>query len=392
MIARGGAFLDKTEDIGYNYPHNYEKRLRSGVYAFKKDGRPAGRIGYMKKHTINMMSQATSVKGQGVGSAYMEQVALVREGLSDKFEVFENAKMQADITHYHTFNPTYYLTRKRRCKKGVSVCYVHTLPETLDKSLKLPKPARWLFYKYVIKFYKSMQYLVVVNPYFIDALEHYGVKRESVTYIPNFVSTEQFHPVPAGQKAEYREKYGLPKDKFTVLCAGQLQVRKGAFDFIEIAKKMPDVQFVWAGGFSFGMISDGYKELSKIVENPPANVKFLGIVEREDMNEVYNLADLMFLPSFDELFPMTILEAMCVNTPVLLRDLDIYPNILFDFYRKASDIDGFIAEIERLRDDGEYYAESAALAKKGNLFYEKGNVMRMWDEFYTGVLRDGGIE
>lgn len=41
----------------------------------------------MKKKTINMISQATSVKGQGVGSAYMEQVRLVKEGLSDKFEV-----------------------------------------------------------------------------------------------------------------------------------------------------------------------------------------------------------------------------------------------------------------------------------------------------------------
>lgn len=37
-----------------------------------------------KKKTINMMSQATSVKDQGVGSAYIEQVKLVREGLSDK--------------------------------------------------------------------------------------------------------------------------------------------------------------------------------------------------------------------------------------------------------------------------------------------------------------------
>ena len=39
----------------------------------------------MAKATINMMSSATKVKGQGVGSAYIEQVNLVREGLGDKF-------------------------------------------------------------------------------------------------------------------------------------------------------------------------------------------------------------------------------------------------------------------------------------------------------------------
>lgn len=334
-----------------------------------------------------MKSTATSVKGQGVGSAYMEQVKLIKEGLADKFEVFENAHMQADITHYHTFNPTFYCTKKHTCKKGSAVCYVHTLPETMDKSIKLPKWARKIFYWYMISFYKSMENLVVVNPYFIDALEHYGISRDRVTYIPNFVSTDVFHPLSSEEKNAVRDKYGLDKEKFTVLCAGQLQVRKGAFDFIEIAKKMPDVQFVWAGGFSFGAISDGYKELTKVVENPPANVKFLGIVEREDMNGVYNMADVMFLPSFDELFPMTILEAMCVNTPILLRDLPIYNNILFDFYYRDTTVDGFINQLTKLRYDIDYYQTGVEMSKRGNLYYEKGHVLQMWDDFYTSILK-----
>lgn len=341
-----------------------------------------------KKYTVNMMSAATSVKGQGVGSAYMEQVKLIKEDLGHKFEVYENARMQADITHYHTFNPGYYLGRKHKCKKGVSVCYVHTLPETMDKSISIPKWARKIFYAYMIKFYKSMENLVVVNPYFIDALERYGVERSRVTYIPNFVSTEKFHPVSDEEKRSYREKYGIDKDKFTVVCAGQLQVRKGAFDFLKIAEQMPDVQFVWAGGFSFGAISDGFHELKKVTENPPANVKFLGIIERDDMNEIYNLGDVMFLPSYDELFPMTILEAMCVNVPILLRDLDIYPNILFDFYYKANDNEGFISELKKLRDDPDYYKQGKEMSKKGNLFYAKEHVVQMWDEYYTSVLKE----
>lgn len=336
--------------------------------------------------TINMMSQATSVKGQGVGSAYMEQVKLVKEGLSDKFEIYENKHMAADITHYHTFNPTYFLLKSWRCRKGTSVCYVHTLPETMDKSVKLPKWARKIFYAYMIKFYKIMEHLVVVNPYFIDALEKYGIPRRRVTYIPNFVDTDQFHPLSPEKKAEAREKFGLDKDKFTVLCAGQLQVRKGAFDFLKCAELMPEVQFVWAGGFSFGLISDGYSELKKVVENPPHNVKFLGIVEREDMNEVYNSCDVMFLPSYDELFPMTILEAMCVNVPILLRELPIYENILFDFYCSETTVDGFVSQLQRLRDDSGYYAQAAENAKRGNAFYEKGNVLKMWDDFYSSVL------
>lgn len=67
------------------------------------------------------------------------------------------------------------------------------------------------------------------------------------------------------------------------------------------------------------------------------------------MPEVYNIADVMFLPSFEELFPMTVLEAMSCHIPMLLRDIDIYKDILFDFYLKDTDVDGFVSRIDRLR-------------------------------------------
>ena len=338
-----------------------------------------------KKITINMKSQATSVPGQGVGSAYLEQVALVKENLSDKFEVTENAHIAADITHYHTINLGYFLGKPLATRGGRSVGYVHMLPETVETSLNLPKPAKKIFYAYMIKFYDSMDYLVTVNPYFIGRLEHYGVDRSKVTYIPNYVSSEKFHPLPLEEKMRLRDKYGIPRDKFVAVCAGQLQVRKGFFDFLEIAKQRPDMVFAWAGDFSFGAITDGYKEISKVKENPPENLKLLGMIPRDDMNEIYNLGDVMFLPSFEELFPMTILEAMCAHVPILLRDLEIYHDILFDFYTRESSVDGFISELVKLRDDPAYYEKWVEASKRGNEFYSKEHVVKMWDEFYTKV-------
>lgn len=57
---------------------------------------------------INMFSQADSVKGQGVGSAYNELTALLRTRLVDKFYVTVNKYGKSDLTHYHTINPTFY--------------------------------------------------------------------------------------------------------------------------------------------------------------------------------------------------------------------------------------------------------------------------------------------
>ena len=40
--------------------------------------------------------------------------------------------------------------------------YVHFLPETVENSISLPRFAKNLFYKYMISFYKRMDYLVTV--------------------------------------------------------------------------------------------------------------------------------------------------------------------------------------------------------------------------------------
>ena len=54
-----------------------------------------------KRIVINMISSADMVAGQGVGSAYEEQVQLVKEGASDIFDVRVNEHCKSDINHFH---------------------------------------------------------------------------------------------------------------------------------------------------------------------------------------------------------------------------------------------------------------------------------------------------
>lgn len=333
-----------------------------------------------------MRSAADTVEGHGVLSAYNEMVGLVK-GL-DGFQVMENGHGRSDITHYHTVNLSYFLGLPMAKIRGKTVGYVHFLPETVDESLRLPKLARKIFYWYLILFYKSMDHLVTVNPCFIDKLAAYDIPRDKITYIPNYVSGEEFHPLPKEKKAALRESYGLDPERFTVVCAGQLQTRKGVLDFVDLARRLPQMQFLWAGGFSFGAMTDGYAEISELLKSPPENVKFPGIVPREQMNGIYNLGDVMLLPSYGELFPMTVLEAMACHTPVLLRDLDIYPQILFDFYRKADSQEGFERELLRLSEDAEYCRAAKRDAARGSAFYNREHVRELWNTFYSGLMAE----
>lgn len=334
--------------------------------------------------TINMLSEADSVKGQGVLSAHDEQVNLIKKEGKNEFIVYENKFSLCDIEHYHTINPKFYLRLPFVKLKSVTVGYVHFLPETLEKSIKIPTIFKKVFYKYVINFYKSMDYLVTVNPYFIDRLEYYGIDKNKITYIPNFVSDKQFFKID--DKLSLRRKYNLEKNDFVVLCVGQLQRRKGIFDFIEVAKNMPDIKFLWAGSFAFGKISDGYDDIKMILNNPPDNVKFLGLIERDEMNNIYNLSDVLFLPSYEELFPMTVLESMNCGVPILLRDIDLYKNILFDYYLKGNNVSEFISIIQRLKYDTNFRKKAQNNSLEGHLFYSKEHVGSMWKEFYHNIV------
>lgn len=336
-----------------------------------------------------MLSSAEKVKGQGVGSAFREQVNLVTEGLKSEYQIDINKFSRSDIMHYHTIDVSHFLSIPFAKRKGTTVGYVHFLPETVDGSLKLPKLFTKIFYKYIIKFYDSMDHLVTVNPIFIDKLAAYGISKEKVKYIPNFVSEKDFYPLEKNQINNVRAEFGVDKNAFVVLGVGQIQTRKGVLDFIETAKALPDVQFVWAGGFSFGKITDGYEELKKVVDNPPTNVKFIGIVDRSRMNDIYNMTDVLFQPSYNELFPMAILEAMNCQVPLVLRDLELYEDILFDFYKKSNNNQGFIDIISKLHSDKEFYKDCSESSFRGHQFYSREHVLSMWKDFYDEVYIKG---
>lgn len=333
-----------------------------------------------------MLSSADKVLAQGVGSAYLEQVSLLKENTNDIFEILINSNKKADIIHHHTIDLKHFI--KMKFSNSINVAYVHFLPTTLDGSIKLPKIIFPIFKKYLINFYNSSDYLVVVNPSFIPELVHNGINKEKITYIPNYVSKDNFHIKSKKEIKEIRKKYGFKEEDFICLGAGQIQTRKGIKDFIEVANKTPNINYIWCGGFSFGKITDGYEELKETYEKDYKNVKFLGIIPREEMNDIYNMVDILFVPSYNELFPMTILEAANIHKPLLLRNLELYEEILFDKYLKGNYNYEFIDKINNLKNDKKLYQKYSKYSKEISEFYSKENVLKKWIQFYTKIYNE----
>lgn len=337
---------------------------------------------------INMFSSATKVAGQGVGSAYTELIGLLTKYFPSEFDVKINHYNKSDISHYHTIDPQFYLSTFSP-KRGRRIGYVHFLPGTMEGSLKIPQPFKGWFYKYLIRFYKKMDQLVVVNPSFIEKLVAYDIPRERIKYIPNFVSKKEFYQATPTQKAHWRDELHIPQDKFVVFGDGQVQERKGVRDFVTLAERNPQIQFIWAGGFSFGRMTSGYDYFKKVVADPPKNLIFTGIVKREDLLKYYNVADLFLLPSYDELFPMSVLEAFSCGTPVLLRNLDLYQAIIDGYYQPAKDVDEMDDAIKYLSVNQPKLHQLHEAAVAGSNEYSEQHLAEIWHDFYSEQAKLG---
>jgi len=107
------------------------------------------------------------------------------------------------------------------------------------------------------------------------------------------------------------------------------------------------------------------------------------------MNGIFNMCDVLFMPSLSELFPMSILEAVNSAKPVLLRDLDLYEEILFkdkDCYAVGKNVEEFDAQVKKLAEDKKYYAHYSEGSKVISDFYSKEHVKNIWREYYPRIL------
>lgn len=141
-----------------------------------------------------------------------------------------------------------------------------------------------------------------------------------------------------------------------ILGVGQLQPRKGIADFAEIARRSPEAQFIWVGGRPFGPLSAGISEIGALMAHPTGNLRFAGTFELTQMPMIYNAADCMLFPSFQENCPYAPMEAAACGLPVIFRDLPEYKFLYKPAYLAASDVAGFagllreILESASLRD------------------------------------------
>lgn len=145
----------------------------------------------------------------------------------------------------------------------------------------------------------------------------------STKFLYNGVDIHKFKPVTGTQKNELRDKYKIPNEKFVILHLASLK-RERNLDIFKDIQKEENNQVVIVGRANEDRNDNLVSELEE-------SGCFLWIKHFDNIEEVYNLSDCYVFPTVDKKAcietPLSILEAMACNLPVLTTNFGSIPSI-----------------------------------------------------------------
>jgi 1,2-diacylglycerol-3-alpha-glucose alpha-1,2-galactosyltransferase len=334
---------------------------------------------------VNITSETAfwRLEGQGGHTGFLDCIDLMCR--HPDLEVYVNSRCQCDVLHSHSWGPGYYLRGLRY--PGRRILTAHAIPESAEGSLPfMCDSTRALVRRYLKGIYDFSDIVVAVDPRSAESLRRLPV-RSPVEVVSNAIRTERFFPSESLRR-EGRALLGIDGRRPVVLGVGQVQPRKGIHDFSEVARAVPEADFVWVGGRPFGLVSAGLSELNHLIATTPANLHFAGLHDLAVMPRLYNAADVMLFPSRQENCPYAPIEAAACGLPVIFRDLPVYADLYRTGYCAADDAAGFTAILRGLLADPVRYREARQLSRdlvasfQSNAFI--ASIAALYDRVATG--------
>ncbi len=214
-------------------------------------------------------------------------------------------KLNADIVHAHFISAVFLLASiPVKAQKWITLHGVYYL---LDSTLK--GKVAGLLERYAIK---NVDRVEVLNSYDYDSLQH----RENVHRLPIpgvGVNREKFNPQKFGAEkvSELRSELNLKDNDLVLLYVGRYTSFKGYYTVIEAARRfsaIPRLKIITCG-------SADTLHPAKEKEYLPSNIIDVGW--SNEVEKYMAIADLLLFPSHREGLPVTLMEALTMNLPIL---------------------------------------------------------------------------
>ena len=325
---------------------------------------------------------AVLARESGIGAAIRHQESAVR---SLGHEVVTDPLGPFDVVHLNTpFPDTLLLALWARLRRRPALVWAHSTEDDFRGSFPGSDRLAPLFRRWIALLYRRGDTVVTPSTYskqLISAPKY--ALRAPIRVLSNGVDTGFFRPDPAARQ-RLRDSLGLTGEAEVVITVGMQLRRKGILDWVEVARAMPEVTFVWYGRTDPRLLT---AEVERALAGAPANALFPGYVQAEQLREAYCGADAFCFLTTEETEGIVLWEALACGVPALVRGIPLYREAMPDgvlTHQVTGDGPAFAGEVaDRLRAllDGEL-ADLTAAGRRAAEGVDLTEVARQLQEIY----------
>ena len=288
---------------------------RSGEYALIDV--PRARVHSLK---VKFLVTPVGLMMGNIVSARRLKEALLNEGVTVSDD---RAEREYDVLHVHTPIPPWNALEVREAKKkGIPVViHAHTSAEDAEGTWTGSGLLSGWVGRYLSWFYNKADLVLTPSEWTSGRLRARGL-RAPVEVLSNGIDPERFR-FDQERGRRFRERYGIPIRRRVAYIIGVVCLKKGIEVLPEVARAVPEMDFVWVGRRS--NLYHPFK-VGRAIGRCPGNVRFIHDVQ--DILDAHCGCDVFFTPSFAENQGVALMEAMAVGRPVVARDLPVYEGLL----------------------------------------------------------------
>lgn len=204
-------------------------------------------------------------------------------------------------------------------------------------------------------------------------------------YAPPAIDLNKFKPLPGKTKKTLKDRLQINPDNKVVLFSNRLIPFKNCEMLIKalpiIHKKDPYVKLIILGR---GVLEKSLHELT-IKLKLTDSVSFLGTVTIDNLNEFFNMADLVVVPSFYESCSMVSVEALSAHRPLLISDgMDEFKGLFPDVETaNPSSPDDIANKVCKLLD-----SLQPSIDLKNLKYFDLSRLTKLYEEIFYNVTSD----
>jgi len=172
---------------------------------------------------------------------------------------------------------------------------------------------------------------------------------------------------------EIRSRYGIEDEEIVFIYSGRLDRYKGVLELLKAFKKMEGnkckLLIVGKSWFDADVVDDYTKKLIKEAEDIRDKVIFSGFINPKDMPKMYQMSDVLVVPSiWEEPFGVVAIEGMASGLPLIVTNSGGLQEIVSSHNAIVVDkehiIDNLVAAMRRIFDDSNLRKSMSEASKK----------------------------